>query len=102
MVGVDALAMMKKKEKSVAEKKNAQLLASIDSKAKGKDPLVAQKKEAAAKMPVAPIKYKNVGIFSMGAAFLVGILLSLLFPEKESEDRFADEKLREYVGIGAE
>jgi cation/acetate symporter len=53
-------------------------------------------------MPVAPVKYKNPGIFSMGAAFLVGIVLSLLFPEKESAEKFAEEKLREYVGIGAE
>ena len=53
-------------------------------------------------MPVAPIKYKNVGLFSMAAAFLVGILVSLMLPEKDSEDKFADEKLREYVGIGAE
>ncbi len=102
VVAADALAMMKKKEKLAAEKKNAQFLSSIDAKAKDKEPLAAQKKEAAAKMPVAPIKYKNVGIFSMSAAFLVGILMSLLFPEKEAVDKFADEKLREYAGIGAE
>jgi cation/acetate symporter len=62
----------------------------------------AAKKEAGARMPVAPVKYKNPGIFSMGAAFLVGILMSLLFPEEKAADKFAEEKLREYVGIGAE
>jgi cation/acetate symporter len=38
----------------------------------------------------------------MGAAFLIGILASLLKPEKEAAEKFNDEKLREYVGIGAE
>jgi cation/acetate symporter len=38
----------------------------------------------------------------MFAAFLVGILVSLISPEKEAQEKFSDEKLREYVGIGAE
>jgi cation/acetate symporter len=61
-----------------------------------------KKKEAGAGMPVAPVKYKNPGIFSMGAAFLIGIIVSLLWPEREAAEKFTEEKLREYVGIGAE
>jgi cation/acetate symporter len=87
---------------TAAAKKNAVLQASIDGKMKAKEALAAEKKEASSRMPVAPIKYKNVGLFSMAAAFLVGILASLIWPEKESERKFEDEKLREYVGIGAE
>jgi cation/acetate symporter len=102
VVAADAVAKLKKKEKAAAEKKNAALQASIDAKAKEKDGLAAQQKDAKSKMPVAPIKYKNVGLFSMAAAFLVGILISLMAPDKESEEKFSDEKLREYVGIGAE
>jgi cation/acetate symporter len=61
-----------------------------------------RKKEANAKLPKAIVPYKNPGIFSMGAAFLIGIIVSLLWPDKEEEARFAGEKLREYVGVGAE
>ena len=38
----------------------------------------------------------------MGAAFLVGILFSLFGREKEAEAKYNDEKLRSYIGIGAE
>ncbi len=62
----------------------------------------AKKKEANANMPKAIFPLKNPGLFSMAAAFLIGILVSLLAPEKEASDKFAGEKLREYVGIGAE
>ena len=48
------------------------------------------------------VKYKNPGVFSMGAAFLVGIVVSLLTREPAAEAKFEDEKLRAYVGIGAE
>jgi len=48
------------------------------------------------------VKYKNPGLFSMGGAFLVGILVSLLSLEPAAEAKFEDEKLRAYVGIGAE
>jgi cation/acetate symporter len=78
------------------------LLTHVVAKTMDRDQLLVQKKEATAQMPVAPIKYKNVGLFSMGAAFLVGIVLSLLYPEKEAEEKFADEKLRQFAGIGAE
>jgi cation/acetate symporter len=45
---------------------------------------------------------KNPAIFSMTAAFAVGILASLLAPEKEAQEKFEDEKLRTYLGVGAE
>jgi cation/acetate symporter len=64
--------------------------------------LEAQKMDAKAAMPKAIVKYKNPGLFSMFAAFLIGIIVSLLWPEKEAAEKYADEKLREYVGIGAE
>jgi len=67
-----------------------------------KDRAAVKKKEAGAKMPVAIFPLKNPGIFSMGAAFLIGIIVSLLWPEKAAAEKFKDEKLREYVGIGAE
>jgi cation/acetate symporter len=45
---------------------------------------------------------KNPAIFSMTAAFAVGILVSLLAPEKEAQEKFEVEKLRTYLGVGAE
>jgi cation/acetate symporter len=45
---------------------------------------------------------KNPAIISMTASFLLGIVVSLLTDEKEAEDKFEDEKLRTYLGIGAE
>src|SRR6266508_3621161 len=45
---------------------------------------------------------KNPAIFSMTAAFLVGIAVSLLTPEKEAQEKFEEEKLRTYLGVGAE
>jgi cation/acetate symporter len=62
----------------------------------------AQLKEIKAKMPKPIFPLKNPGIYSMSAAFLVGILFSLLSREKEAEAKFEDEKLRSYIGIGAE
>jgi hypothetical protein len=38
----------------------------------------------------------------MAAAFLVGIFVSLLSPDKVAESKYDAQKLREYVGIGAE
>ena len=38
----------------------------------------------------------------MPAAFIVGILVSLATREKSAEEKFEDEKLRTYLGIGAE
>jgi cation/acetate symporter len=45
---------------------------------------------------------KNPAIVSMTAAFLVGIVVSLMSPEKRAEELFEDEKLRTYLGVGAE
>jgi len=53
-------------------------------------------------MKPAPFKMKNPGVFSMGFAFLIGILVSLMKREKEAEEMFEDEKVRTYLGIGAE
>ncbi len=61
-----------------------------------------KKKEANSKMPKPIFPLKNPGIYSMAAAFLMGFLVSFLTPEKDAEEKFSDEKLREYVGIGAE
>ncbi len=45
---------------------------------------------------------KNPAIVSMTAAFVVGILVSLVTRETSAEAKFEDEKLRTYLGIGAE
>ncbi|HXY53517.1 MAG TPA: sodium/solute symporter [Nitrospirota bacterium] len=102
MVSADAIAAMKKKQKAAAETKNAEIQAAVAGKAKEKEVLTTKMKEASAKMPQAIFPLKNPGIYSMAAAFLVGILISLLAPNKEAQEKFADEKVREYIGIGAE
>lgn len=61
-----------------------------------------QIKEAKSKMPQPIFPLKNPGIYSMAAAFLIGILVSLMAPDKVAEAKFDGEKLREYIGIGAE
>ena len=38
----------------------------------------------------------------MTAAFLAGIVVSLMKPEPRAEALFDDEKLRVYLGVGAE
>jgi cation/acetate symporter len=55
-----------------------------------------------ADMQKAIFPMKNPAVFSMVLAFIMGILVSLLSPEKEAETKFEDEKIRTYVGIGAE
>lgn len=70
--------------------------------AREKTQLETQTKELKASMPKAIFPMKNPAVISMGAAFLIGILLSLAGREKEAEDKFEEEKLRTYVGIGAE
>jgi cation/acetate symporter len=45
---------------------------------------------------------KNPAIFSMALSFICGIGCSYIFPDKEAEQKFEDEKLRTYLGIGAE
>jgi len=62
----------------------------------------ASKEQALAAMPKAPFPYKNPGLFSMAGAFLAGILASLMRREPSAEDKFEDEKLRTYLGVGAD
>lgn len=50
--------------------------------------------------PVFPLK--NPGIISMAGAFIAGIGVSLATREKQAEEKFEEEKLRTYVGVGAE
>jgi cation/acetate symporter len=45
---------------------------------------------------------KNPAVFSMPLAFLVGIVVSLMAREPSAEASFEDEKLRTYLGVGAE
>jgi cation/acetate symporter len=56
----------------------------------------------AAGAPVGIFPFKNPAIFSMTAAFVVGIAVSLLTPEPEAQAKFESEKLRTYLGVGAE
>ena len=50
--------------------------------------------------PIIPLK--NPAIVSMTAAFVAGWLVSLMTPDQEAQDKFEDEKLRTYLGVGAE
>ena len=52
--------------------------------------------------PAAIFPLRNPAIVSMPVSFLFGILASLLTREPEAETKFDDEKLRTYLGIGAE
>jgi len=45
---------------------------------------------------------RNPAIISMTLAFVVGIVFSLMTPDKEAEAKFEEEKLRTYLGVGAE
>lgn len=50
--------------------------------------------------PVFP--WKNPALVSISASFLVGILVSLLTKEESAEKKYEEEKVRTYLGIGAE
>lgn len=54
------------------------------------------------KNPAPIFPWKNPALISMPLAFLVGIILSLLKPEKSAEDKWEEEKVRSYLGIGAD
>ena len=54
------------------------------------------------KFEKAIIPLKQPAIFSMSLAFAVGIVVSLLTPEPEAQRKFEDEKVRTYLGVGAE
>ncbi|MCG6551004.1 MAG: sodium/solute symporter [Candidatus Magnetominusculus sp. LBB02] len=101
------------KEKTAVEKQTADAEAASKAKIEAvaadtkaiedeKAALAAKKKELASQMPQALFPLKNPGLISMGAAFLIGILVSLLSSEPEAQDKFEKEKLRAYIGIGAE
>jgi cation/acetate symporter len=62
----------------------------------------AQKDQAKADMPKPIFPLKNPGLISMGAAFLVAVFFSLIGRETQAEAKFEDEKLRTYLGVGAE
>ncbi len=52
------------------------------------------------KNPTAVFPLKNPGLLSMAGSFLAGIVVSFLTGEKEAQEKFDEEKLRSYVGIG--
>jgi cation/acetate symporter len=52
--------------------------------------------------PAAMFPLRNPAIVSMPASFLAGVIASLLTREPEAEAKFDDEKLRTYLGVGAE
>ncbi len=48
------------------------------------------------------VPLKNPCVVSMTASFIVGIVVSLLSPDAQAQAKFEDEKLRTYLGVGAE
>jgi cation/acetate symporter len=50
----------------------------------------------------APFGLRNPAIVSMTAAFAVGIVVALFTREERAEEMFEEEKLRAYLGVGAE
>ena len=52
--------------------------------------------------PKAIFPLRNPAIVSMSVAFLVAIVASLVTREPAAEAKFDDEKLRTYLGVGAE
>jgi len=54
------------------------------------------------KHPEALFALKNPAIVSMTASFAVGVLVSVLAPERSAAEQYEDEKLRTYLGVGAE
>lgn len=48
------------------------------------------------------VPLKNPALVSVTCSFLAGIVFSLLYPEKEAQEKFESEKVRTYLGIGAE
>lgn len=77
----------------------AQIDASIAAEKQAAD---VQIKEAKSKIPKPIFPLKNPGIYSMAAAFLAGIFFSLISRDKNAEAKYEEEKLRTYIGIGAE
>jgi cation/acetate symporter len=46
--------------------------------------------------------WKNPALISLPAAFAAGIIVSLLSKEESAREAFEKEKLRTYLGVGAE
>jgi len=45
---------------------------------------------------------KNPAIVSMTASFVVGWIVSLVTKDEVAQQKFEDEKIRTYLGVGAE
>jgi cation/acetate symporter len=89
-----------KKQISIAEPSAKPIL---EAQAKAlEDNFNLQKKEIMAKMPKAIFPLKNPAVFSLAISFIAGWLFSILAPDKEAEKKFEEEKLRTYLGVGAE
>jgi len=54
------------------------------------------------KFSAAIVPIKNPCVISMTASFAIGIIVSLLSPDAQAQAKFEDEKLRTYLGVGAE
>ncbi|QER42947.1 sodium/solute symporter [Thermodesulfobacterium sp. TA1] len=54
------------------------------------------------KNPAPIFPWKNPALISMPASFIIAILVSLLTPEKEAQEKFEEEKVRTYLGVGIE
>ena len=54
------------------------------------------------KFEQAIVPLKNPAIFSMPRPSRPAMVVSLLTPEPEAQEKFEDEKLRTYLGVGAE
>ncbi|AIH04680.1 acetate permease [Thermodesulfobacterium commune DSM 2178] len=54
------------------------------------------------KNPAPIFPWKNPALISMPASFIMAILVSLLTPEKEAQEKFEEEKVRTYLGVGIE
>ena len=52
--------------------------------------------------PSAIFPWLNPTLISMPCAFAAGIIVSVLSPDREAEARFESQKLRTYLGVGAE
>ena len=52
--------------------------------------------------PTAIFPLRNPAIVSMPTAFLAGVIASLMTSEPSAETKFDEEKLRTYLGVGAE
>jgi cation/acetate symporter len=46
--------------------------------------------------------WKNPALISLPAAFLSGWAISLLCPDREAEEKYAEQKIRNYLAVGAE